>query len=70
LNKKSKYILLIFLLLIFCIFISCNEDIPVNTSDYLVLSPGEAGINQSINVFDTVYLNGSNGKSFNDVEII
>ena len=69
-NKKSKYILLIFLLLIFCIFISCNEDIPVNTSDYLVLSPGEAGINQSINVFDTVYLNGSNGKSFNDVEII
>ena len=69
-NKKLKYILLKFLLLIFCIFISCNEDIPVNTSDYSVFAPGEAGINRAINVFDTVYLNGSNGNTSNDVEYI
>lgn len=69
-NKKLKYILLIFPLLIFYIFLSCSEDIPVNTNDYTELSPGEAGINQSINVFDTVYLNGSNGKTSNDVEYI
>ena len=55
-NKKLKYILLLFLLLIFCIFLSCTEEAITD----LALKPiSNAGPDQLVEIFDTVYLDGS-----------
>jgi len=69
LNKKLKYIFLTFPLLTFCIILSCSNETPLIPEETENLI-GNAGLNHYVNVWDTVYLNGSIGKVSSDIEFI